>query len=294
MYSGVVYRITDQKPEAYELKEVIEILDTVPVVTQEQIQFWKWIAEYYMCTVGEVYRAALPSGMKLESETMLYRTNLPIDYDRLKPKELILLNAFNDKVTEIPVSKVGKIVSSKTYISLVQNLIQSGYLVADSVIEDKYKPKTEKFLTLHEAFTKEIQFKELFDTLERKALKQLQVLMAFLAGSGIKIENGEITSHGEISRAKLLKNPDLSSQALSALIQKGVLTEYEKEVSRLEKYDGDIELYHDLTPAQQTAYEQIESEFAQKSTASLGDLDMKQEINTQDTSCISESCPCQN
>ncbi|MBP5502304.1 MAG: primosomal protein N' [Bacteroidales bacterium] len=269
LYSGVVYRFVEQKPEAYELKEVLEILDSKPVVTQEQIQFWQWIAEYYMCTVGEVYRAALPSGMKLESETMLYRTNLPIDYDHLKPKELILLNAFNDQVTQIPVSKVGKIVSSKTYISLVYNLIQSGYLVADNVIEDKYKPKTEKFLTLHEAFTKEIQFKELFDTLERKALKQMQVLMAFLAGSGIKMENGIITSHGEISRSKLLKNPDLSSQALSALVQKGVLTEYEKEVSRLEKYDGDIELYHNLTPAQQTAYEQIENEFAQKNTVLL-------------------------
>ena len=269
LYSGVVCRLTDVKPESYELKEIVELLDRVPVVTEVQIKFWQWIAKYYMCTVGEVYRAALPSGMKLESETVLCRTTKPLDYNTLKPKELMLLNAFNDQTSEIPISKVGKIISSKNSISLVKNLIVEGYLVADKVIEDKFVAKTEKFISLHESFTQEIHFKGLFDYLEHKAIKQLQVLMAYLSTSGIKIENGLITSRGEVSRQKLLKNPDLSSAALGALIQKGVFVETEKEVSRLEKYDGDIELYHDLTPYQQTAYDEIEQHFGQKNTVLL-------------------------
>ena len=269
LYSGVVCRLTDVKPESYELKEIVELLDRVPVVTEVQIKFWQWIAKYYMCTVGEVYRAALPSGMKLESETVLCRTTKPLDYNTLKPKELMLLNAFNDQTSEIPISKVGKIISSKNSISLVKNLIAEGYLVADKVIEDKFVAKTEKFISLHESFTQEIHFKGLFDYLEHKAVKQLQVLMAYLSMSGIKIDNGLITSRGEVSRQKLLKNPDLSSAALGALIQKGVFVETEKEVSRLEKYDGDIELYHDLTPYQQTAYDEIEQHFGQKNTVLL-------------------------
>ncbi|MBO4243704.1 MAG: primosomal protein N' [Bacteroidales bacterium] len=200
-YSGIVAALVDTPPQGFEIKEVIDIIDTTPVVNDIHLKFWQWMADYYMCTIGEVYRAALPSVMKM--------------------------------------------------------------------IEDTYKPKTEKFLSLHQSFTKEIQFKDLFNDLEHRAVKQMSVLMAFLAGSGIKIENGVITNHGEISRQKLLKNPDLSPAALGALIQKQVLVETEKEVSRIEKYEGEIELYHDLTPAQQTALDQVESLFAEKNTVLL-------------------------
>lgn len=269
LYSGILCNITDKKPDSYEIKEIVELLDQTPVVTPYQLKFWYWIANYYMCTIGEVYRAALPSGMKLESETILYRTTKAADYNSLKPKELMLLAAFNDKVTEIPMSKVGKIISAKNYISVVNNLIANGYLMPDRIIEEKIKPKTEKFVSLHDSFTLEIQFKGLFDDLERRALKQLQVLMAYLAGAGVKIENGEIKCRGEISRQKLLSNSDLSPAALSALIQKSVFVETEREVSRIEKYDGEIELYHDLTPQQQTAFDQIENHFAEKNTVLL-------------------------
>ncbi len=200
-YSGIVAALIDTPPRGFDIKEIIDIIDTTPVVNDIHLKFWQWMADYYMCTIGEVYRAALPSAMKM--------------------------------------------------------------------IEDTYKPKTEKFLSLHQSFTKEIQFKELFNDLEHRAVKQMSVLMAFLAGAGIKIENGVITNHGEMSRQKLLKNPDLSAAALGALIQKQVLVETEKEVSRIEKYEGEIEVYHDLTPAQQTALEQVESQFAEKNTVLL-------------------------
>ena len=200
-YSGIVANLVDSAPQGFEIKEIVDIIDTTPVVSRVQLDFWQWMASYYMCTIGEVYRAALPSVMKL--------------------------------------------------------------------IEDKIKPKTEKFISLHPSFTNEIQFKDLFNDLEHRAVKQMSVLMAFLAGSGIKIENGNITNHGEISRQKLMSNPDLSAAALGALIQKQVLVETEKEVSRIEKYDGEIELYHDLTPPQQTAFEQIEAQFVEKNTVLL-------------------------
>ena len=200
-YSGIVANLVDSAPQGFEIKEIVDIIDTTPVVSRVQLDFWQWMASYYMCTIGEVYRAALPSVMKL--------------------------------------------------------------------IEDKIKPKTEKFISLQPSFTNEIQFKDLFNDLEHRAVKQMSVLMAFLAGSGIKIENGNITNHGEISRQKLMSNPDLSAAALGALIQKQVLVETEKEVSRIEKYDGEIELYHDLTPPQQTAFEQIEAQFVEKNTVLL-------------------------
>ncbi len=51
LYSGILCNITDKKPDSYEIKEIVELLDQTPVVTPYQIKFWYWIANYYMCTV---------------------------------------------------------------------------------------------------------------------------------------------------------------------------------------------------------------------------------------------------
>ncbi|MCQ2974306.1 MAG: primosomal protein N' [Bacteroidales bacterium] len=269
LYSGIVFSISDQINNNFDIKEIVEVIDSEPVVTTFQLNFWSWIAKYYMCSIGEVYRAAVPSSMKLESEMVLFRTSKPIDYNVLKPKEVILLNAFNENVTEIPISKVANIISLKNNLSLIKNLLALGYIVSDKIVEEKYKPKVEKFISLSEKYTKEIQFKELFDELERKAIKQMSVLLAYLSSSKIKVENGDIIERGEISRQNLMKNPNLSQSSLTSLIQKGVLVEYEKQVSRLEKFDGDLELYHDLTESQHNVLESINQQFLEKSTVLL-------------------------
>ena len=70
-YTGLVTRIHEDAPEGYETKEVAELLDEHPILFERQYRFWKWLSEYYLCTLGDVYKAALPSGMKLESETLV-------------------------------------------------------------------------------------------------------------------------------------------------------------------------------------------------------------------------------
>lgn len=270
LYSGVVHSITETEPEQnYEIKEIIEVLDSKPIINAIQLQFWDWIANYYMCAVGEVYRVAVPSTLKLESETVLYRTMKPLDFNELKPKEIFLLNAFNEKVTSMELSKASKFTGLKNNIQLIRNLISLGYLVSDKVIQEKYKPRTEKFILLSENFNSEDLLRKLFDDLEKRAPKQLEILIAYISCSGFKMQDNCVLNRGEVSKKILLKNEKLSPSALSSMVSKNVFVEEEREVSRLKDYDGDLELYHELSEFQQNAYDEIQSQFCTKNTVLL-------------------------
>ena len=173
LYSAVVYSVDDTAEGDFEIKEIIEVLDSKPIINAIQLKFWDWIASYYMCAVGEVYRAAVPAMLKLESQTLLFRTAKPLDFNELKPKEVQLLSAFTPSLTELELSKVGKYTGLKNNISLVKNLIFNGYLVADKVIQDKFRPKTEKFLSLNKnLFHSEKQIITLLDELSKRAPKR--------------------------------------------------------------------------------------------------------------------------
>lgn len=70
-YTGIVRNVHYLKPQDYEVKEVSAVLDGQPILLPLQFRFWEWLADYYLCTQGDVYKAALPSGLKLESETVV-------------------------------------------------------------------------------------------------------------------------------------------------------------------------------------------------------------------------------
>ena len=71
-YTAIVLRKHSDSPQGdYEIKEVVEVLDPAPIVQPTQLKLWQWIADYYMCSIGDVYKAALPSGLKMESETVV-------------------------------------------------------------------------------------------------------------------------------------------------------------------------------------------------------------------------------
>ncbi len=269
LYSAVVYSVDDTAEGDFEIKEIIEVLDSKPIINAIQLKFWDWIASYYMCAVGEVYRAAVPAMLKLESQTLLFRTAKPLDFNELKPKEVQLLSAFTPSLTELELSKVGKYTGLKNNISLVKNLIFNGYLVADKVIQDKFRPKTEKFLSLNKnLFHSEKQIITLLDELSKRAPKQAEILYCYFSESGFQAEDSKIISFGEIDK-KRFSDSKFSSSSLNSLIDKQILLEEEREVSRLSMYEGDLELYHELTENQQNALEKIESGFLEKNAALL-------------------------
>lgn len=261
LYSAVVWNVRDRREdeeESFEIREILEVLDTEPLINGLQLKFWNWIASYYMCSIGEVYRAAVPSVLKLESETVLYRTAKPIVLEDLSVADVNLLNVFENGVKELKLSAVTKYTGKKNNISLIKKLISSGYLVSDKIIEEKFKPKTEKYLSLSEEFSDAGRISALLDFLSKKAPKQFDILLYFA-----KNTNPE----GGFSRKELTEM--FSSSALSALVQKGILTETEREVSRLKLYDGPSDFKHELTGAQQKSYEEITEQFKEKNTVLL-------------------------
>ncbi len=269
LYSAIVRSVSDTCPENCEIKEILEVLDQKPVINAIQLKFWDWIASYYLCSLGEVYRVAVPSSLKLESSTMLYRTAKPMDLNELKPREAMFLGAFDDRHQEIELSKAAKAAGVKNAIVIVRSLIAMGYLVADKVIEEKYKPKMEKFVSLSEDISTEHQLRDIFDALEKRSPKQLEALMFFFQNSGVHLSDNIVDDYGSIKRSDMLRDPRVSPSSLNTLIAKNILREYERETSRLELYNGDLELYHDLAGYQQDALRQVEAHFKDKTAVLL-------------------------
>ena len=65
-YMGIVMRLHDKKPENYEVKPILQVMDATPIVTERQLRLWQWISDYYLSPIGDVYKAALPAGLKAE------------------------------------------------------------------------------------------------------------------------------------------------------------------------------------------------------------------------------------
>ena len=274
LYSAVVYSIEesqDEKNEAFEIKEILEVLDEKPIITPLQLKFWDWIASYYMCPLGMVYRASVPSVLKLESETVLYRTSKPLDLNELNQTSINLLNAFELKDKEIKLSSVSKYSGKKNSITLVKKLISLGYLVSDKIIENKFKPKTVKVLSISMQILTRQHLNFLLDNLAKKASKQFEILLYIIKNSFLEFsDDGNILSRGTILRKKLQQEiNDFSNSSLNTLIQKNILEEKDVEVSRIQDYDGTLQESNSLSEIQQSAFEDILKQFEEKNTVLL-------------------------
>ncbi len=229
IYTGIVHSLHENPPEEYEAKYILSILDDSAVVTETQLKFWDWMAGYYMCAAGEVMNAALPSGMKLASETkILLHPDFNGDYTQLNDKEFLVAEAL--EVNQIlTLTEVAGILDQATVMPLIKALIMKNVVIAEEELKEKYKPKTESWLRLHADYEDEEKMRVLFDQLEKRAFRQLEALMKFLQLSGEK----ELK---ECKKTDLSAALDGNSSGISGLIKKEVLLEEVREVSRLERF----------------------------------------------------------
>ncbi len=263
-YSGVVYAIHDQKPEAYETKEIISLLDDAPVVNDIQLHFWKWIAEYYMCTLGEVYKAALPSGLKLESETKVHYNSEWHPEGKLSDKERLVLDYLSDKKVGT-IQELNGITELKNSLPVIKSLLDKEALFVSERLKDGYKAKTKKLVQLSPDYYAEQKLQNVFTELSR-AKKQLEVLMVFFTTIG----GANQSNFGKaIDKNELREKSGASLSVLNELIKKGILLEVEAAVSRLQTDKLDTRELHQLNKAQQQAKDEIESRFEEKEAVLL-------------------------
>lgn len=230
VYTALIRKVHEDKPANYQAKPILSILDGFPVVNEWQFRLWEWMAEYYMCYPGEVMNAALPSGLKLASQSVIcLNESMEIMPDALNEKELLVMETLAAR-KKVAINDISGLVELKKIIPLVNNLLEKGLIYLEEELQDKYKPKIESFVRLTEPYRQdEENLKPVFEELSRKAYKQMELLLSYIHLS--RENKGKIR---EIKRPELIKSVDASTAALNALVKKGILEVYDLETSRLE------------------------------------------------------------
>lgn len=263
-YTAIVVNIHYCQPEDYEVKDITEVLDSHPVLLPLQFKLWEWISTYYICTPGDVYKAAMPSGMKLESETVV-QANPDFEAESpLSPREQQLLELLADG-KEKTVTALEKESRIKDILPVVNALLHKEAISIKEELKRDYKPKTETYIRLTPEFRNELRMKILFSQL-RNADRQLALVMRYMQLSGVF--SGRPTPT-EVRRSELLEKSPATSGALKGLIDKHVFETYQHEVGRLDVSQMEVTAEHTLNPAQQKAFDEIQSCFSQKEVCLL-------------------------
>lgn len=263
LYTAIVLSITGTKPQ-YETKDIIEVIDSKPIITSTQLSLWQWISNYYLCTLGEVMKAALPSGLKLESETMVMAVPYWEASAPLKKNEQLVLDNLS-ACHAISIEELNKVVSIKNVLPVVQKLIDMGAATTGEELKEGFQPKTEAYVNIAPEYMNNEAINKLLDSLTN-APKQLEMLMQYIGLSRIFI-NGE---QREVSKKELIDKSKSTASVLNSLISKNILQVYDKEVGRLNFGFNSITTdRHPLSEAQQTAYNQIIDSFKDKNVTLL-------------------------
>jgi primosomal protein N' (replication factor Y) len=269
IYTAIVLRLHDEQPEGYEVKDILDVLDARPILLSTQLRLWQWIADYYICTLGEVYKAALPSGLKLESESKIC-CNIDFEADAPLPqREQQVLDAIGvDR--EQTISQITKATGFRNVPALVKSLLDKGALTIKEELVRSFKPKTETHLRLTDAYSTEVQLHALLDTLVR-APKQVEALTAYfdLADATAAVTLGNKALLKEVSKKQLTDATGGALSAIDALIKKNVLQAYPYETGRLlNKLDQRLTV-NPLNEAQQQAMDSITEVFRKKNVCLL-------------------------
>ncbi len=265
IYTGVIVAI-HHNAKNHNIRSIISIVDEKPIVFPQQLAFWNFLSEYYMAYLGEVMQAALPSALKLSGETkLMLHPDFNKDYATLNEKEFLVVEALEIQ-NVLSLKEVSLITEQKKTVSLVNNLIEKNIVFLHDDVKEAYKPKIEKFVLLDSLYADEEKMNALFDSLQKRAFKQLEIVMTYLKETQFFKENTE----KYISQSRLLKLSEASSTQLKALEKKGVFKIIEKEVSRLQDFAA-TQKVSDIafSTHQQDALQQIKSHFESQKTVLL-------------------------
>lgn len=263
-YTAIVAEVYERPPQtSYEIKEIYAVLDATPILRRPQLRFWQWISNYYLCKLGDVYKAALPAGLKIESETSVI---LNSDFEAevpLKPNEQSVLYALEEK-NKLTVSEIEKKTGLRNIVSIIASLVNKNAVKVNEELKRGYTPKTETYIRLAANFRKEEKLQEAFEEIKR-AKKQEQLLISFLDLSHAL----NPTLEQEVSKKELKEKSGQNLSVLESLIKRGILEPYEKEVSRLQLRLCKLQTPNPLSDAQQKAYWEIRNVFCEKGTCLL-------------------------
>ncbi|MFD1163288.1 replication restart helicase PriA [Hwangdonia seohaensis] len=251
IYTGIVFKIHNEAPTAYEAKDIHQILDETPIVNQKQLQLWQWISNYYMCTLGDVMRAALPSAFILESETVITKNKKAIDESDLKDDEFLVYEALHHQ-SSLKIHDISNILDKKNVLPIIKRLIEKEAITVEEEVYEKYKPKLVRYVKLHANFSSETALQKLLDDLSR-APKQRDVVMTLFSVSA--------KTKKPVKVSDLSQESEASTAIIKTLIDKGILEEYHIQTDRVQYSGDDNEATKNLNTYQKSALSEIKKSF---------------------------------
>lgn len=260
-YSGIIKQLHHDKPSAFNPKDILNVLDEEPLVFAHQLKLWEWMADYYMCTEGDVMQAALPSHLKLSSESILsFNEEYGDDFSNLDDEEYLVAEALLMK-KELKLSEVQQILDASHVYPVIKRLVEKKVCIVWEALKDTYKPKLETYVHLTADYHNESNLETLLNQWgKNKAPKQLELLLSYLH---------IIKTEGEVTQTGLLKKANASASHLSGLIDKNILRQEKRSVDRLHTLPRDINIDFELSPTQQEAVEKITEIFNEKAVCLL-------------------------
>ncbi|OXA69114.1 primosomal protein N' [Flavobacterium aquidurense] len=260
IYTALVIDIHQNKPSLYDAKEIHEILDEKPIATETQIKHWLWVATYYMCGIGDVYRGAFPSGLLLESETIIsYKTDTVVDQNELSDEEFLVYEALQQQ-SSLKVQEIILILNKKNIFPILQKMITKDIIVLEEEMKESYKPKLVRYVKLHAKYESDNGLGELLEVL-KSANKQKEIVLAYfqLMASEKK----------PITVKKLVEISNSASATVKALIDKEIFEEYLLQQDRVSFSGQATEKQLLLSEPQEAAFTAIRNSFAEKEVCLL-------------------------
>jgi len=256
IYAALVYSLSDKFSDDIETKDILDILDEEPVILPANLALWEWISEYYACTLGDVFKAALPPGLRLESKSKLI-FNASTDVLSLTDKELTIVNSIRDNFSSP--DDLHRKLGAEFSFSALKSLLSKNVLKMEEHVNERFKPKMETRVYFHPQIKSEVILQQKIDSLE-KARKQQALVLRFCELTGACSH----TENKSVSKKQLLNGKEFSSSILKELVAKNILVLLQEEVSRIEVVaDGQVSLNF-LNPWQKQALEEIKEGFSRK------------------------------
>lgn len=260
LYTALVIALHQNKPSLYEAKEIHQIIDEKPIVTPIQIEHWKWIANYYMCAIGDVFRGAMPSAFLLESETIIsQRPSVFIDQSDLSDDEFLVYEALQ-RQSSLKIKEVFGILNRKNVFPIIQKLINKNILILQEEVVDEYKPKLVRYVRLQTHYETNTGLQELLELLKNSS-KQKEVVLAYFQLNAL--------TKKPISVKELISKANSNSGLIKTLIDKNIFEDYYVQEDRISIKNTNYNATLFLSDAQQKAFTEINSQLLQKDVCLL-------------------------
>lgn len=255
IYTGIVFQLHDDAPENFEPKEIISLLDDFPILPKAQISFWDWLSDYYMGNLGEIYRFAFPSSLKLESETYLkLKSGAQVDFENLDGNEMYLIQALEVRQI-INLTEIEAFIPKKEIVKTIKSLIDLQYIEIDEKIAEKYKAKEIAYLMINEAEVSKQSLAQILLMLKRSS-KQQELFLLLL-------EKHTENPDQPVKKSSIFEDGNFAYSQLKSLVEKNLVREYYLQKDRIQSYEGEIEALDELTEAQQKSKIEIDQAFAE-------------------------------